>query len=649
MTKVIDSLAHRGPDDAGVWIDPEAGVALGHRRLSIVDLSPAGRQPMISESGRYIIVFNGEIYNFQQLRAELESVPRSDRLHFSGHSDTEVMLACFEHWGLEKSLQRFNGMYAFALWDRRQRWLHLVRDRLGEKPLYYAQIGNAFLFGSELKALRAYPVVFPEVDRDVLALFLRHSYIPSPYSIYKGVWKLPPAGILTVRVNGQVSEPRITSYWSARQVAEQGGCTSLAVSGREAVEQLDALLADAVRMRMVADVPLGAFLSGGIDSSTVVALMQSHASEPVKTFTIGFHETGYNEAHHAKAVAQHLGTDHTELYLTPREAMAIIPRLPALYDEPFADSSQVPTFLVSALARRHVTVSLSGDGGDELFGGYPRYVWGERILNGTGWMPRTVRRRTSELLMSVPPRAWDLLRHLRHPLGHARTWNNSLADRVQKLARILSADSPEAIYLQLVSHWKDHSVVLGASERGTPLTDSSAWPRISGSAQRMMFLDLVSYLPDDILVKVDRASMAVGLESRAPLLDHRLVEFVWQLPLSMKIDRGQGKRILRDVLHRYVPRALVERPKTGFGVPLHDWLREPLRCWTEELLDESRLRREGYFNPIPVRQAWREHLSRRHNRLHLLWTVLMFQSWLEAQPTQQVSCSTQAVLPARTR
>lgn len=622
---MAQTLAHRGPDDSGAWVDAEVGLALGHRRLSVVDLSVEGHQPMTSSRGRYIIVFNGEIYNFRDVRVELEN----DHAHqFRGTSDTEVMLAAFEQWGIRGSVQRFNGMFAFAVWDRQERELSLARDRAGEKPLYYAWMDERFLFGSELKSLRAHPSFRNEIDRGALALFLRYGYVPAPYSIYAGVRKLSPGTILTVK--GRKTDTSV--YWSAKEAVEFGFRNPAKIDDLEATERLDSLLSDSVKLRMVSDVPLGAFLSGGIDSSAVVALMQKHSRTPVKTYTIGFHEESYDEAGHAKAVAQHLGTEHTELYLTSAEAMAIVPALPSLYDEPFADSSQIPTFLVSKLARRHVTVSLSGDGGDEVFGGYTRHLWGQEIWRRFGWMPSAPRRGIADFMMRISPHSWGRIFKTLGPVLPASLRQTNPGDKLHKLAEILEAESPEAMYLLLVSQWKNaSSVVVGTTDLPTLLTQRGEWPDIRDFGQMMMFLDTVTYLPDDILVKLDRASMGVSLESRVPFLDHRIIEFAWQLPQNMKIRDRQSKWLLRQVLHKYVPADLVNRPKTGFGIPIHEWLRGPLRSWAEELLDAGRLRREGFFDPEPIRKKWDQHLSGKYNWMHPLWNVLMFQAWLEAE------------------
>lgn len=625
VTRMSDTIVHRGPDDSGLWVDAQVGVALGFRRLAIIDLSPTGHQPMLSANGRYVIVFNGEVYNFEALRQELDGLGHS----FRGRSDTEVMLEAFAEWGVESAVKRFIGMFAFALWDREEHRLYLVRDRLGIKPLYYGWSGKTFLFGSELKTLRAHPAFQNDIDRGALMLFMRHNYIPAPYSIYQGVHKLLPGTILSMDATS--GAPSITPYWSAHDVTEQGAADPFTGTVEEAIEQLDALLRDAIDLRMIADVPLGAFLSGGIDSSTVVALMQAQSSIPVKTFTIGFHEETYNEARHAKAVAEHLGTEHTELYVTPEEAMAVIPRLPALYDEPFSDSSQIPTFLVSQLARRHVTVSLSGDGGDELLAGYDRFAIGRDIWAKIGWIPAALRSAVAGSLTRLSPQAWDDLLRPVLPLLPSGIRIRS-GEKMHRLANMLGVDRPEAMYLSLISHSDDPaSLVVGGSEPASTSTDFSRWSHLPDFTLRMMYHDLVTYLPDDILTKVDRASMGVSLEARVPLLDHRVVAFAWRLPLSMKVQSGQGKWLLRQVLYRYVPKDLIERPKMGFGVPIDAWLRGPLRAWAEELLDESRLRQEGYLNPEPLRQKWHDHLAGTRSTHYFLWNALMFQAWLEEQ------------------
>ena len=620
------ALRHRGPDEDGSWIDFEIGVALAHRRLSILDLTDAGRQPMVSASGRYVIAYNGEIYNHLTLREELATSGRAPS--WRGHSDTESLLAAVEAWGLQDALERSVGMFALALWDRKERTLSFARDRLGEKPLYYGRCGKALLFGSGLSALAKFPGWQPKIDRDSLALYLRHNNIPGPRTIYEGIYKLKP-GTLAVTKN-PLSEPLEITYWAPPQPVDHlAGRVQTTLPG--AAEELERLLHASIAGQMIADVPLGAFLSGGIDSSAVVALMQMQASGRVKTFSIGFHESGFDEAPHARAVAKHLGTDHTELYVTPAEARDVIPLLPQIYDEPFADSSQIPTYLVSRLARREVTVALSGDGADELFGGYNRYHLGRRAWQELCIAPRAVRAAISRAILGVRPERWNALTRPLATLLPNRMRQGNLGHKLHRLAEVMGASDFKALYRMLVSHWTHPaSVVLGATELpGT--VGGRPWPPVAETnpVQWMMDCDLVSYLPDDILVKVDRAAMAVSLETRAPYLDHRLVEFAARLSPELKVRGGTGKRVLREVLYRHVPRELVERPKMGFGVPIDSWLRGPLRAWAEDLLDESRLRRDGYFDPMPIRQKWNEHLSGARNWQYLLWDVLVFQAWLE--------------------
>lgn len=628
IRRMTAAINHRGPDQGDLWLDAEAGIALGHRRLSIVDISSAGRQPMDSACARYVIAFNGEVYNHTEIRAELNKLNAA--LKWRGHSDTEVMLAAITQWGLDAAVSRFVGMFAFALWDRKERALHLVRDRMGEKPLYYGWIGNVFLFGSELKALRAHPAWQGEVDRNALTLLLRHNYIPAPYSIYKGIHKLLPGTIITIRREGAALPPPKV-YWSAQEVAETGTASPFRGNDDEARDHLESLLRHSVGLQMVADVPLGAFLSGGVDSSTIVALMQAQSTQPVKTFTIGFTEEAYDEAKHAKAVAHHLGTDHSELYVSPKDALDVIPKLPQIYDEPFSDSSQIPTFLVSQLARQHVTVSLSGDAGDELFGGYKRYFLAKEIWNKIGWLPKSIRTSVASGLTALPVDKWGWLFHQLRFFLPRKFQQRSHGDKLHKLAEILLASNSQEFYRGLISHWKSPaSVVLDSTEPATALSEGDHI-HLPNFLERMMYVDSVSYLPDDILVKVDRASMAVSLESRIPLLDHRIVEFAWQIPLAMKIRNGQGKWLLRQVLYKYVPQQLIERPKMGFGVPIDSWLRGPLREWAENLLDEGRLKKESFFNPEPIRTKWNEHLSGKRNWQYYLWDILMFQAWLDEQ------------------
>jgi len=630
VRRMADTLVHRGPDDAGTWVDPTSGIALGHRRLAIIDLSPEGHQPMISASGRYVIVFNGEVYNFRELRGELETEAQ-ERLTWHGHSDTEVMLAAFEAWGVRRAVERFTGMFAFALWDRHERLLHLVRDRIGEKPLYYGWMEKHFLFGSELKALRAHASFRGEIDRDALALYLRHNCIPAPYSIYRGIRKLQPGTILTMDCRSGIHDtPSPEPYWQAARVAASGIAEPLNESDEDAVNRLDGLMREIIGRQMLADVPLGAFLSGGIDSSAIVALMQAQSSTPVRTFTIGFEEDRFDETAYAAAVAKHLGTMHTELCVTPRQTLDIIPDLPSLYDEPFADSSQIPTCLLSALTRSSVTVSLSGDGGDELFAGYNRYYWGNGIWGKINHMPPAARSIAARAIRSLSPQQWDRMYKNATGFLPSRLAQRLPGDKMYKIANIMTSASPEEVYLRLVSHWQDPAaVVIQGTEPPTLLTSGNIGQ--GNFIQKMMYLDLVSYLPDDILVKVDRAGMGVSLETRMPFLDHQLIEFAWKLPLEQKIRNGQGKWLLRQLLYRYVPRELIERPKMGFGIPLDSWLRGPLREWAEELLDEGRLRREGFFHPEPIRTKWEEHQSGMHNWQYHLWDILMFQAWLERQ------------------
>lgn len=629
---MASAIVNRGPDDTGAWVDPQVGLGLAHRRLAIIDLSPAGHQPMMSASERLVIVFNGEIYNHMALREELEKQGRAPA--WRGHSDTETLLAAFDAWGVEQALKRTIGMFALALWDRQAHTLTLARDRLGEKPLYFGWQGQGdkgvFLFASELKAMREHPGFVGEIDRGAVSLLLRHNCVPAPYSIYRGIAKLTPGHYLTLSEHDLQKRivPRSEPYWSLADVATSGVAAPWKGTDEEAIAHLDALLGSAVQQQMVADVPLGAFLSGGIDSSTIVGLMQARCSRPVKTFTIGFHEAGFNEAEHAKAVARHLGTEHTELYVEPDQALAVIPMLPHMYDEPFADSSQIPTFLVSRLARQHVTVSLSGDAGDELFCGYNRYQMTQQLWGRISALPLPVRRLMASLMTMFSPDQWDrMLSRLPVISGHV-----NLGEKLHKSAGVMDARSVEDLYLGFVSHWRDPaSIVIGGQEPPTLVTGNR--PSLTGldGVQQMMALDALTYLPDDILVKVDRASMAVSLESRVPMLDHRIVEFAWRLPQSMKLRDGKSKWLLRQVLYKYVPRELIERPKQGFAIPIASWLRGPLRDWAENLLDESRLRQEGIFQPGPVREKWKEHLSGKRNWQHWLWDVLMFQAWKETQ------------------
>jgi asparagine synthase (glutamine-hydrolysing) len=618
---MASSIAHRGPDDEGIWADAKAGVALGHRRLAILDLSEEGHQPMHSGDGRYVLVFNGEIYNFQELRGELER-----RGHgFRGHSDTEVMLAGFCEWGFPPALERFVGMFALALWDRRTNLLHLARDRAGEKPLYYGWAGDALVFGSELKALQAYPEWGARIDRSALALLVQYGYVPAPHCIYENTYKLRPGHALTLSL-AQLRTRRIaapTPYWSAEAIAETGAAYPFEGSDEEAREQLLNLLKQSVAQQMVADVPVGAFLSGGIDSSLVVALMQAQSRRPIKSFSIGFDEERFNEARFAKKVARHLGTEHTELYVQARDLQEVIPRLPWIYDEPFADSSQIPTTVLCQLAGKHVKVSLSGDGGDELFGGYERYRIGQNLWKMTGWIPERFRKLIRSL-KSVSKAGWNM-RITPEPVRHqlSRLWN---------LLDILTGSTDRALYQLLISPNRDPRTWLkDGKELEIQPDECSAWERLPELLQRMTCLDMGLYLPDDILVKVDRAAMSVGLETRIPLLDHRIIEFACHLPTRFKQRQDEDKWLLRQILYQHVPRALVDRPKRGFGAPVGEWLRGSLRDWAEELLGEARLRQEGFFEAAEIRESWQEHLSRKRDWASALWPVLMFQAWLEQQ------------------
>ncbi len=640
IKQMTDALQHRGPDNSGIWLDQEHGVGLGHRRLAIVDLSPAGHQPMHSASGRYVIVFNGEVYNHLSLRKQLEAGGALQRV-WQGHSDTETLLACFETWGITKSLQNFVGMFAFAVWDRQKRQLTLTRDRMGEKPLYYGWCNGSFIFGSELKALRRYPGFTNAIARDVLPLYLRSSYIPAPYSIYQGIYKLESGCMLTVDATGLYIDPAsaphtpckntgwiLQRYWSLHDQIKKRE-SGIILDERDALSSLETALAESVRIQSRADVPLGAFLSGGIDSSLIAALMQGQATQPIKTFTIGFEEDGYSEAVYAKAVAEHLHTEHTELYLNAAQAMEVIPLLPTLYDEPFADSSQIPTFLVAQMARQYVTVALSGDGGDELFGGYNRYLWAPKIWQKISWMPYGLRQHICRLLI----RASGMDLWTRYWGGSSRISIALAGEKLQKLGqRLQDVRDIDDFYQSLVSEWQaPEDMVLFGQEPDTLLTDRGRWPQLERVEERMMYLDAMTYLPDDILCKVDRAAMGVSLETRVPFLDHRVVELAWRLPLHMKIRDGQGKWPLRQLLYKYVPRALIERPKQGFAIPLGEWLRGPLRDWAEHLLNPVRLSEQGYFRSEPIRQKWQEHVTKKRNWEHSLWSILMFQAWLETQ------------------
>lgn len=621
LTTMGNTINNRGPDDSGIWLDENNNVGLTHRRLAIVDLSAAGHQPMQSRSERYIIIFNGEIYNHLKLRIALEKANQAPL--WKGHSDTETLLAMIEAWGLEVTLQHCIGMFAIALWDKQTQTLTLARDRMGEKPLYYGWQGNTFLFGSELKALKAHPAFAAEVDRNTLCLYMRHGYIPAPYSIYQNIFKLMPGCLL--RLSAKQRDPTITSYWSATETAIHGTSQPYTLENQQLVTNLESLLFDAVGQQMLADVPLGAFLSGGIDSSVVVALMQAQSDRPIQTFSIGFYDKRYNEADHAKKVAHYLGTEHTELYVTPEDSMTVIPQLPSLYDEPFADSSQIPTYLVSHLARQHVTVSLSGDGGDELFAGYSRYPFTVNTWKKLSYIPRPLRQLTAKSITQISPLAWNKTAGVLN-----KHWSQT-GDKLHKGATVIASQTLEDLSLGIASCWHNpNEVVIGGTEPNTLFTGDRPNLNNLNDIERLSMLDQLLYLPDDILCKVDRAAMGISLESRAPLLDHRVVEFAWHLPMKYKVRDGTSKWLLRQVLYNHVPKQLIERPKMGFCVPIDNWLRGSLREWAESLLDESRLQHDGYFNPAPIRKKWQEHLKGTCNWQRPLWNVLMFNAWLDS-------------------
>ncbi|MBU1308770.1 MAG: asparagine synthase (glutamine-hydrolyzing) [Gammaproteobacteria bacterium] len=620
LVAMADAITHRGPDSAGYWTNEFNTVGLVHRRLAIVDLSEAGHQPMASGSSRYMLAYNGEVYNHQTLRNELEQIsPR----HWRGHSDTETLLAAIEQWGLKLTLQKATGMFALALWDNQTKQLQLARDRFGEKPLYYGWQQDCFLFGSQLNALRAHPAFAPEINRNAIALLLRHNYIPAPYSIYLQIYKLLPGTILSLNADQQL---HTESYWSVRDAMAQAAANPDTAPTDLQVAALEQTLKQAVAGQMMADVPLGAFLSGGVDSSLIVALMQAQSAKPVKTFSIGFDDPRFNEAEFAKAVAKHLGTEHTELYVTADDALAVVPKLAEIYDEPFSDSSQIPTYLVSQIARQHVTVSLSGDAGDELFCGYNRYLLTARLWHKLNRVPVLLRKMLAGVMTAIPVKGWNALAKVLP----ARAQLSNLGDKLHKAAAVLACRDAEQLYLGLVSHWQNpEQVVLGSKEPATVLTDEQRKARFADPILQMMAQDTLSYLPDDILVKVDRAAMAVSLETRVPFLDHSVLEHAWRLPKELKLKDGQSKWCLRQVLYKYVPKELIERPKMGFAVPLDAWLRGPLQQWAEALLAEQRLASEGFFDVAIVRNMWQEHLSGKRNWQYQLWDILMFQAWYQ--------------------
>ena len=624
LRKMSHLVSHRGPDSCGEWTSPCYKVGFAHSRLSILDLSESGRQPMVSASGRYTITFNGEIYNHLDLRKNIESKVGAN---WNGASDTETLLACIDLYGIDEAVSMLVGMFAFAVYDSKESKIHLIRDRLGEKPLYYGVFGGNVVFSSEVKSMRCFPGASFEVDRGGLALYMKHNCVPAPYSIWKGIRKVSPGTILSFDVHGKLlNESR---YWDASSMISEKVGTFLGGKA-EAKSRLRDVLCDSVAKQMISDVPLGAFLSGGIDSSLIVALMQECSVLPVNTFSIGFDDYRYNEANFAKSVSKHLGTCHTEMYVSSRDMMEVVPQIPTIYDEPFSDSSQIPTYLVSHLAKKRVSVSLSGDGGDELFGGYNRHVVADHHWHTISRIPALLRGIASKSILSLRSSQWDMiLRPLMKALPGKIPIN--AGDRLHKAAGVLASSSVSELYSRLVSHWDGQEVVLGA-EKYPSILNSKQFDDIDLlPAELMMAMDMVSYLPDDILVKVDRASMANSLECRSPFLDHRVVEFAWSLPHDLKIRDGKGKWILRDLLYDYVPKRLIDRPKMGFGIPLGNWLRNELRDWAEDLLDPVVLSEQGYFNVGMVRDVWDQHRSGRRNCEYLLWDVLMFQSWLRAQ------------------
>ena len=648
VKRMSDQLLHRGPDDQGTWHDHSSGLALGFRRLAIMDLSAAGHQPMKSRTGRFILTFNGEIYNHQELRNHLGS-----NFHFRGHSDTETLLACFEVLGIEDTLRKSIGMFALSLWDIETQTLHLARDRVGEKPLYYGWTDStlsSFVFGSELKALKAYPGFSNPISKEALTQFLRFTYVPAPYSIYRNIFKLEPGCILSIkghlpsapvtplRPDSTHQTLHIKKWWSLRSVVSQNNLP-VVNSMQQASQGLEKLLADSVRLQSLADVPVGAFLSGGVDSSTIVALMQKESMSKVKTFTVGFEDTNFDESPYAKAVANHLGTDHHELYVTSREAQQVIPSLPIMYDEPFADSSQIPTNLVCKAARKHVTVALSGDAGDEIFGGYNRYFWGSKAWAHLNKLPFVVRQKLGATILAVDESTLDFWTKPFNSYQALRTSVNGIGAKAHKLAqRLNTVQDFDDLYLSLITEWQNPELLIKYQETDAPafvekvvciLNDPLPESGLKNSQLNMMYKDTLSYLPDDILCKVDRAAMSVSLETRIPFLDHRILEFAWSLPLNLKIQGDTGKLVLREVLYKYVPKELIDRPKAGFAVPIGQWLRGPLFEWADELLNEARINREGYFHAQPIRQRWLEHLSRKRDHTPSLWTILMFQAWLD--------------------
>jgi asparagine synthase (glutamine-hydrolysing) len=632
IIKMNSAISHRGPDTNGSWMDKDSGIVLGHQRLSIIDLSTTGNQPMRSNSERFILTYNGEIYNHLEIRKELEKI--NSNVNWRGNSDTETLLEAIDFWGIDITLNKIDGMFAFVIWDKKNRCLILARDRIGEKPLYYGYQGEGdekvFLFGSELKALKVHPQFKGEINRDAIALQLRHNCIPAPYSIYRDIYKLLPGNYLKFKESDLKKNliPASKIYWSLVETAIYGNNNQLQNSEKDIKEELEKQLKLSVKKQMISDVPLGAFLSGGIDSSTIVSLMQSQSIKPIKTFTIGFEESEYSEAKYAKKIAKHIGTHHTELYISSKKAMDVIPKLPTVYDEPFSDSSQIPTFLVSQLSKEHVKVALSGDGGDELFCGYNRYLVGKKLSAILNLIPLTLRKSVSSSIKLISEENWTKISKFLPVLNKY----SNFGDKVYKGTNALEAKTIYDMYYSLCSHWKNPTeAVLNSIEPGTLLTEFKPKLDDLNDQQQMMVLDLLTYLPNDILVKIDRAAMASSLETRAPFLDHKLIEYVWKVPHSLKFKNNQGKWILRKILAKYVPKNLIERPKMGFGVPIDMWLRGPLKDWAENLLSEKRLKQEGYFDSKLIRMKWEEHLSGNRNWQSDLWNILMFQAWIDAE------------------
>ena len=629
IKKMNLSIHHRGPDDSGIWQDGNAGIVFGHQRLSIIDPTPAGKQPMHSSSGRLILTYNGEIYNHLEIRSELQEI--KSNIKWYSNTDTETLVEALDFWGIEVTLKKLVGMFAFAVWDRKLRSLTLVRDRMGEKPIYFGWQGigdkTVFLFGSELKALKVHPEFRGNINNDAIALQLRHNCIPAPYSIYKDIFKLLPGHYLQLKENDLVKKllPNPKPYWSLVEVATQGVNKLKSLSANDIEKELEQLLKISIKQQMMSDVPLGVFLSGGVDSSTVVALMQAQSNQPIKTFTIGFNEQEYNEAKYAKEVARYLGTEHTELYVSAEQAMAVIPKLAYIYDEPFSDSSQIPTFLISQLAKKKVTVALTGDGGDEVFCGYNRYILSKNLWNKLTLIPLPLRKNLASGIKSINSQSWNKFFKILPSLNQY----TNLDDKVYKIASVLESKTLFDLYYKLISNWQNpNEILLNGKEPRTFLTNyESELTKLDGQ-QQMMLLDSMTYLPDDILVKTDRAAMATSLETRAPFLNHKLLEYAWQIPQPLKLKKTQSKWILRQILYKYIPKKLVERPKVGFGVPIDSWLRGPLKDWAQALLDKTKLRNQGFFNPDSISIKWTEHLSGKKNWQYEIWSILMFQEWL---------------------